>query len=65
VSRDVNRDSHVEKKLDNKVEEVLGKVKERVGGATGDRELQAEGQADQTRSNLKQAGEKVKDAFRP
>ncbi len=37
----------------------------RVGGATGDRELQAEGQSDQSRSNLKQAGEKVKDAFRP
>jgi uncharacterized protein YjbJ (UPF0337 family) len=51
-------------KLNNKIEEVVGKVKDRVGGATGDRELQAEGQADQTRSNLKQAGEKVKDAFK-
>jgi uncharacterized protein YjbJ (UPF0337 family) len=54
-----------EKKVNNKVEEVVGKVKDRVGGATGDRDLQAEGQADQSRSNLKQAGEKVKDAFRP
>jgi uncharacterized protein YjbJ (UPF0337 family) len=54
-----------EDKLNNKIEEVVGKVKDRVGGATGDRELQAEGQADQSRSNLKQAGEKVKDAFRP
>jgi uncharacterized protein YjbJ (UPF0337 family) len=54
-----------EDKLNNKVEEVVGKVKDRVGGATGDRDLQAEGQADQSRSNLKQAGEKVKDAFKP
>jgi uncharacterized protein YjbJ (UPF0337 family) len=53
-----------EDKLNNKIEEVVGKVKDRVGGATGDRELQAEGRADQSRSNLKQAGEKVKDAFR-
>jgi len=53
-----------EKKVNNKVEEVVGKVKDRVGGATGDRELQAEGRADQSRSNVKQAGEKVKDAFK-
>jgi uncharacterized protein YjbJ (UPF0337 family) len=51
-------------KLNNKAEEVIGKVKDRVGGATGDRDLQAEGQADQSRSNFKQAGEKVKDAFK-
>jgi uncharacterized protein YjbJ (UPF0337 family) len=53
-----------EDKVKNKVEEVVGKVKDRVGGATGDRDLQAEGQADQSRSNLKQAGENVKDAFK-
>lgn len=53
-----------EDKAKNKVEEVIGKVKDRVGGATGDRDLQAEGQADQSRSNLKQAGENVKDAFK-
>jgi uncharacterized protein YjbJ (UPF0337 family) len=53
-----------EDKINNKVEEVVGKVKDRVGGATGDRDLQAEGQADQSVSNLKQAGEKVKDAFK-
>lgn len=53
-----------EKKIGNKVDEVVGKVKDRVGGATGNRELQAEGQADQSRSNLKQAGEKAKDAFK-
>lgn len=53
-----------EDKAKNKVEEVIGKVKDRVGGATGDRDLQAEGQADQSKSNLKQAGENVKDAFK-
>jgi uncharacterized protein YjbJ (UPF0337 family) len=53
-----------EDKVKNKVEEVVGKVKDRVGGATGDRDLQAEGQADQSKSNLKQAGENVKDAFK-
>ena len=53
-----------EDKIKNKVEEVVGKAKDRIGGATGDRDLQAEGQADQSKSNLKQAGENVKDAFK-
>ena len=53
-----------EDKVKNKVEEVVGKAKDRIGGATGDRDLQAEGQADQSKSNLKQAGENVKDAFK-
>jgi len=52
-----------EDKISNKVQEAKGEVKERVGGATGDEDLQAEGAADKTKSNLKQAGEKVKDAF--
>jgi uncharacterized protein YjbJ (UPF0337 family) len=51
-------------KIDNKVEELRGKAKEKVGEATGDEELEAQGHTDQTKSNLKQAGEKVKDAFR-
>jgi uncharacterized protein YjbJ (UPF0337 family) len=51
-------------KIENKTEELTGKAKETVGEASGDRDLQAEGQADQTKGNLKQAGEKVKDAFR-
>ncbi len=53
-----------ENKAANKVTEVKGKVKEGVGSATGDEELEAEGQADQAKGNLKQAGEKVKDAFK-
>jgi uncharacterized protein YjbJ (UPF0337 family) len=51
-------------KVDNKSEEMAGKVKEGVGKATDDEQLEAEGKADQTSSNLKQAGEKIKDAFK-
>ena len=51
-------------KVSNKVDEVAGKAKEAVGDATDDRDLQAEGKADQSKADLKQAGEKVKDAFR-
>ena len=53
-----------ENKAANKVTEVKGKAKESLGKATGDEELEAEGQGDQAKGNLKQAGEKVKDAFK-
>ena len=52
-------------KIENKTEELTGKAKETVGDASGDRDLQAEGQADQTKGNIKQAGQKVKDALTP
>ena len=39
-------------------------AKEAVGKATGNEELQAEGQRDQAAGNTKQAGEKVKDIFK-
>jgi uncharacterized protein YjbJ (UPF0337 family) len=48
----------------HKATEVKGKVKEGVGQATDDQELEAEGQADQAKGNLKQAGDKIKDAFK-
>lgn len=51
-------------KAGNKAEELKGKAKEGVGKASDDRDLEAEGKADQTSSDLKQAGEKVKDAFK-
>ena len=51
-------------KVSNKAEEVGGRAKERVGEATGDEQLEAEGKGDQVSGNLKQAGEKVKDAFK-
>jgi uncharacterized protein YjbJ (UPF0337 family) len=53
-----------DEKMDHKLEELGGKAKEVVGRATDDEELEAQGERDQTKSNLKQAGEKVKDAFR-
>jgi uncharacterized protein YjbJ (UPF0337 family) len=53
-----------ENKAANKVTEVKGKVKETTGRATGDESLEAEGKGDQMKGDLKQAGEKVKDAFK-
>ena len=51
-------------KIDNKMEDLGGKAKEGVGNVTGDDELKAQGQGDQAKSDLKQAGEKVKYAFK-
>ena len=51
-------------KAKNSAESGLGKAKEKLGDATNDRDLQAEGKTDQTKADLKQAGEKVKDAFK-
>ena len=49
-------------KANNKAEETKGKVKEAAGRAVGNERLEAEGKADQTTADVKQAGEKVKDA---
>ena len=51
-------------KTRNTAQKVKGQVKEAAGRATGDQRLEAEGRTDKTRANLKQATEKVKDAFR-
>ncbi|MFC5177547.1 CsbD family protein [Nocardioides taihuensis] len=51
-------------KAENTAEGVKGQAKEHAGRAGDDRELEAEGKTDQTKADLKQAGEKVKDAFR-
>ncbi|MGO8769338.1 MAG: CsbD family protein [Mycobacterium sp.] len=51
-------------KVKNKLEELGGKVKEAVGKVTGDKSTENEGKGDQVESNLKDAGEKVKDAFK-
>ena len=51
-------------KLKNTTQNVKGEAKEHWGGATGDESLQAEGKKDQAVSDVKQAGEKVKDAFK-
>lgn len=49
-------------KIKNKAQEVSGKVKEKVGDATNNEDLQAEGIGDQAAAKTKQAGEHVKDA---
>lgn len=51
-------------KIRNAAEEAAGKVKEGVGKATDDERLEAEGKTDQAKADLKQAGEKIKDAFK-
>jgi uncharacterized protein YjbJ (UPF0337 family) len=51
-------------KMANKGEGMLGKAKETLGDATDNKDLQAEGKGDQSKADLKQAGEKVKDAFK-
>ena len=53
-----------EDKIRNKVDELAGKAKEAAGRATDHPDLEAEGRGQQATSNLEQAGEKVKDAFR-
>jgi uncharacterized protein YjbJ (UPF0337 family) len=50
-------------KISNKSEEVAGSVKEGAGKASDDEQLEAEGKGDQAKANVKQAGEKIKDAF--
>ena len=51
-------------KLTNKIEEVSGKGKQAVGDATDNRDLQAEGKKEESKSNLKQGVENIKDAFK-
>jgi uncharacterized protein YjbJ (UPF0337 family) len=51
-------------KIKNTVEDVKGKAKEAAGSASGDKGMEREGKVDQVKSDLKDAGEKVKDAFR-
>jgi uncharacterized protein YjbJ (UPF0337 family) len=51
-------------KVENKTDEIKGGAKEKIGQVTGDKSTENEGKAEQTKANLKQAGEKVKDAFK-
>lgn len=53
-----------EDKAASKVTEAKGKIKKKAGEATDDPDLQAEGRAEEAKGDLKQAGEKVKDAFK-
>ncbi len=51
-------------KAKNKAQEAKGQVKDAAGRATKDRSLQSKGKRDKVSGNLKQAGEKVKDAVK-
>ncbi|WP_458779769.1 CsbD family protein [Arthrobacter sp. D3-16] len=51
-------------KARNAAEKLGGKGKATAGEASGDDRLKAEGKSDQATSDLKQAGEKIKDVFK-
>ena len=48
-------------KMQHQAEEMVGKVKQGVGKATGNERLEAEGHADEKKADLKQAGDEMKD----
>ena len=50
-------------KAKNVAQKLMGEGKEAVGEHTNDPDMAAEGQKDQVAGDLKQAGEKAKDAF--
>jgi uncharacterized protein YjbJ (UPF0337 family) len=50
-------------KMDNAKDDLSGKAKEATGKVTDDESLEAEGKVEQSEADIKQAGEKVKDAF--
>lgn len=50
-------------KAKNAIQDVKGKAKEAVGAVTDDPDMERKGKTDQVKSDLKGAGEKVKDAF--
>jgi uncharacterized protein YjbJ (UPF0337 family) len=51
-------------KVKNAAEQAVGHGKETAGKVTGDRKLETEGKVDQAKADVKQAAEKVKDAFK-
>lgn len=51
-------------KAQAKTEGAVGKAKEALGKTTGDDSMRREGKAEQSKADLKQAGEKAKDAFK-
>jgi uncharacterized protein YjbJ (UPF0337 family) len=52
------------KKIAHKAEAAKGTAKKLLGRATGKTRLRTEGRADQATANTKQAGAKLKDAFK-
>ncbi|MEU9624561.1 MULTISPECIES: CsbD family protein [unclassified Streptomyces] len=54
----------IAKKIAHKAEAVKGGAKKAAGRATGSPRLRTEGRGDQVKGNIKQAGAKIKDAFK-
>lgn len=52
----------IDDKARNAAESAKGKAKEAVGDATANDDLENEGRAEQSKADVKQAGEKLKDA---
>ncbi|WP_022917416.1 CsbD family protein [Ruania albidiflava] len=50
-------------KIEHAAEGAAGKAKEAAGKVTDDERLEAEGRKDQVASDVKKAGDKIKDAF--
>ena len=50
-------------KLENATDRLTGRGKEAVGAATDDESLRAEGKGQQSEADVKDAGEKAKDAL--
>lgn len=50
-------------KTKNKLQEMEGRARQAAGAVTGDRDQQRKGRVEEAKGNLKQAGEKVKDAL--
>jgi uncharacterized protein YjbJ (UPF0337 family) len=50
-------------KIENAAQKAKGTAKEKAGEATDDDQLEAEGKVDKAKADVKQAGEKIKDAF--
>ncbi|WP_079077311.1 CsbD family protein [Streptomyces sp. Root369] len=51
--------------IKHKTQAFKGRVTERIGRTTRTRRLWREGKADRVSGNLKQSGDKAKDAFKP
>lgn len=51
-------------KIEHNTQDAKGKLKEGAGKATGSEKLEAEGKVDQTKADVKRAGENAKDAFK-
>ncbi|BCI50961.1 hypothetical protein NIIDNTM18_02390 [Mycolicibacterium litorale] len=51
-------------KARNKLQQLQGRMRAATGNALGDPDMRARGRSDERIAHLKDAGEKVKDAFR-